>query len=85
MSHRTAVRLDAECVQCPVCEKILTDGEWFARIKRDGHSLLLCSQPCAARFYGRRLPLLRYIHLLTMLQPLANPAEQRQIQPNASL
>lgn len=68
MNHATLIPMDAECAQCVVCEKIINDGGWFTRIKQSGHTLLLCSQPCAARFYDRRLRLLRHIHLLAMLQ-----------------
>lgn len=68
MSRAAVSQMHVECAQCVVCEKSINDGVWFARIKQGGHTLLLCSQPCATRFYGRRLPLLRHIHLLAMLQ-----------------
>ena len=77
MSQVGPGQVDAGCVQCVACEKVIAEGEWFAKIKRGGHTLLLCSQLCAAQFYGRRLPHLRRINLLAMLQAFRRPALQR--------
>jgi hypothetical protein len=68
MSHFDTSSPKTGHAQCVVCEKFITSDQWFARIKREGQTLMLCSQPCADRFYARRLPLLRHINLLAMLQ-----------------
>lgn len=83
MSHFDTSSPKTGPAQCVVCERFITGDRWFARIKREGQSLLLCSHACADRFYGRRLPLLRHINLLAMLQS-SNSAAARRLGLNES-
>ncbi len=77
MPPKPADKMSAPHCQCVVCERTVAHGQWYSRIKRDGHTLWLCSPPCAARFYRRRLPLLRHLNLLALLEPGPSPAELR--------
>lgn len=79
MSHFDAENLHAEAVQCVVCEKSLTGDNWYARIKRDGNTVMLCSEDCADKFYAKRLPLLRYINIVTMFQSPHWPSPARRV------
>jgi len=77
MTHFDIHSPEAEHAQCAVCEKSVANNEWFARIEREGQTLMLCSEPCADRFYARKLPLLRQINLLAMLESSPHPGRQR--------
>lgn len=64
MSHFATHGFDAAHVQCVVCEKIITDDAWFARVKHGDWTVMLCSERCAKAFYAQRLPGLRRLALL---------------------
>lgn len=64
MSHFDTHSLNAAHAQCVVCEKIITDDDWFARVKHGEWMVMLCSERCAKAFYAQRLPGLRRIALL---------------------
>jgi ribosomal protein L24E len=85
MSHFHAGNLHAPTVQCIVCETPITSDKWFARIKRDGNTMRLCSERCADTFYAKRLPLLRHINILALLQSPHWPAPAaRAVEPSLS-
>ncbi|MEW6306035.1 MAG: hypothetical protein AB1705_21370 [Verrucomicrobiota bacterium] len=52
-------------VQCAVCERAITGGNWFARIQSGGYTVALCCPLCADTFernpraYVRRIETLR--------------------------
>ena len=64
MNHFDARGLDAAHTQCVVCEKLITDHDWFARVKHGEWMVMLCSEQCAKAFYAQRLPGLRRLALL---------------------
>ena len=64
MSYFDADVLKAAHAQCVVCEKIITDDDWFARVKHGEWTVMLCSERCAKAFYAQRLPGLRRLALL---------------------
>ncbi len=64
MSHFDAGNLNAEDVQCFVCEKAITRGNGFARLKHGEWTVVVCSEPCAKAFQAQRLPYLRRIEVL---------------------
>jgi hypothetical protein len=41
---------EVEFVQCAVCEKAITGGKWFARIKRGKWMVALCCPLCTEAF-----------------------------------
>lgn len=65
MSYFDAHAFNAAHAQCVVCEKIITDDDWFARVKHGEWTVMLCSERCAKAFYAQRLPGLRRLALLT--------------------
>lgn len=60
--------LNAESLQCFVCERAVPGGDCFARVKHGDQTFVLCSKPCADAFYAQRLPFLRRIQALAALQ-----------------
>ena len=46
-------------VHCFVCERAIIGDDWFARVKPEDWTIVLCSQACAKAFYAQRLPSLR--------------------------
>ncbi len=78
MSHFDVHYPAAEHAQCVVCEKMITDDAWFARVKHGEWTVMLCSERCAKAFYGQRLPGLRRLALLaahpSLKWPRANVA-----------
>jgi hypothetical protein len=67
MPNFDASNLDVEYVQCAVCEKAITRGEWFARIKDREWMVALCCPLCTETFqrsphaYVRRIETLEYM------------------------
>ena len=58
---------DCDSVQCAVCEKLITGGNWFSRIKHDEWMVALCCPLCTDTFeknphgYVRRIETLEYM------------------------
>ncbi len=48
--HFDASRSDCEYVQCAVCEKAITGGNWFARMKHGSWMVALCCPLCTETF-----------------------------------
>ena len=83
-----AANMDAESVQCVVCEKEITGGKWTARIKHANRMVALCCPLCLETFeanpdvYVRRFETLELLHSATgpfldatpHLPPIAPPA-----------
>ena len=59
--------IDCAAVQCAVCEKIITGGKWFARIKQGEWMVAICCPLCAETFeanphaYVRRIDTLEFM------------------------
>jgi hypothetical protein len=68
--------LNAKSVQCFVCEKAVSGGAWFARVKYGGQTTVLCTKQCADAFYAERLPFLRRLVALATLQLALRPCGQ---------
>lgn len=68
MSLYDASDLDCECVQCAVCDKAITGGKWFARIKHGDWMVALCCPLCAAAFEDKPRAYVRRIETLVFMQ-----------------
>ena len=53
MSNYDATDTDCEYVQCAVCEKTITGGKWFARIKHGEWMVALCCPLCTEAFEAK--------------------------------
>ena len=59
--------IDCAFVQCAVCEKQITGGKWFARIKQGEWTVALCCPLCTETFekspraYVRRIETLEFM------------------------
>ena len=42
--------MDCAEVQCAVCEKLITGGKWFSRIKHGNYMVALCCPLCTEVF-----------------------------------
>jgi hypothetical protein len=68
MMNFDASNLDAEYVQCAVCEKAISGGKWFARIAHGDFMVALCCPLCTETFernshsYIRRIATLSRFH-----------------------
>lgn len=75
MSQFDASNMDCEYVQCAVCEKNITGGKWFARIKHGEWMVALCCPLCTEAFeskphaYIRRIESLAFMRSLRPTQP----------------
>ena len=76
MPNYDASRLDCAYVQCAVCEKEITGGKWFARIKHAQWMVALCCPLCTEAFernprgYIRRIETLEFMRQSQMDSPL---------------
>ena len=67
---------DCEYVQCAVCEKVITGGKWFARIKHGEWMVALCCPLCTETFeanphaYVRRIETLEFMRQSQQNSPL---------------
>jgi len=50
MNNFDASDMDVNYVQCAVCEKAITGGKWFARIKHGERLVALCCPLCTETF-----------------------------------
>jgi hypothetical protein len=58
---------EAGFVQCAVCEKGITGGNWFARIRPGEHMVALCCPLCTEVFENNPHPSIRRIETLAGL------------------
>ena len=58
---------DCSYVQCAVCEKAITGGNWFARIKHDQWMVALCCPLCTETFEQNPTPYVARIETLEMM------------------
>jgi hypothetical protein len=76
MPNFDASQLDCEYVQCAVCEKVITGGKWFARIKHGERMVALCCPLCTDTFeanphaYVRRIETLEFMRQSRQNSPL---------------
>ena len=76
MPNFDASNADCEYVQCAVCEKIITGGIWFARIKHGEWMVALCCPLCTEAFeakpraYVRRIETLQFMRDTQSQSPL---------------
>ena len=72
MSNFDASNLNCDYVQCAVCEKAITGGKWFARIKHGEWTVALCCPLCAETFERSPHPYIRRIETLTWMRAQNN-------------
>jgi hypothetical protein len=76
MPNFDASNIDCEYVQCAVCEKTITGGKWFARIKHGEWMVALCCPLCTEAFeskphaYVRRIETIEFMRQTQSLSPL---------------
>lgn len=75
MSHYAAGDFVGGNAQCFVCEKTITGGQWFARVKHGECRVVLCTENCAKNFYHQRLPGLKRLHILEAIRSLEWPRQ----------
>ena len=61
MPNFDASDIDCASVQCAVCEKFITGGKWFARIKHGDVMVALCCPLCTETFEANPKPYVRRI------------------------
>ena len=72
MSQFDASDIDTAFVQCAVCEKGITGGNWFARIKHGEHMIALCCPLCTEVFEGNPRFYIRRIETLALFASRQN-------------
>lgn len=70
MSNFDPGNLNVEDVRCVVCEKMITGGNWFARVKHGERTVVLCCSQCAEKFHATPQA---YIQPLTTLAMFRSP------------
>ena len=68
MSNFDASNLNAEYVQCAVCEKAITGGQWYARIRHGSWMIALCCPLCTETFEAKPQAYIRRIETLAELR-----------------
>jgi hypothetical protein len=68
MPNYDASNLDVEYVQCAVCEKAITGGKWFARMKHGEHMVALCCPLCTETFESAPQAYIRRIETLEFMR-----------------
>jgi hypothetical protein len=58
---------EVEFVQCAVCEKAITGGKWFARIKSGRWMVALCCPLCTETFQLHPGPYMRRIETYALM------------------
>jgi hypothetical protein len=71
MGQFDASQSDSSYVQCAVCDKVITGGNWFARIRHGDWLVALCCPLCTEVFERSPLSCIRRIETLSHLR---NPA-----------
>lgn len=74
MSQFNASDMDVAFVQCAVCEKGITGGNWFARIRHDAWIVALCCPLCTETFEANPRPYIRQIETLAGVRAPGGPA-----------
>ena len=61
---------DANCdyVQCVVCEKAITHGNWFARIAHGEHTVALCCPLCTETFERQPRAYIRRMETVALMK-----------------
>lgn len=59
---------EVEFVQCAVCEKAITGGKWFARIKSGEWMVALCCPLCTEAFEQNPKPYMRRIETYALMR-----------------
>ncbi len=67
MSNYDASNIDCDYVQCGVCEKAITGGKWFARIKHGERMVALCCPLCTETFEAKPHAYVRRVETLEMM------------------
>jgi hypothetical protein len=78
MNNYDANDLDCAYVQCAVCEKAITGGKWFARIKHGGWMVALCCPLCTETFESNPRPYVRRIETFALMDSDAGPFKQEK-------
>lgn len=73
MSNYDASAIDCDYVQCAVCEKAITGGKWFARIKQGEWMVALCCPLCTEAFESNPHGYVRRIETLAYMRSLREP------------
>jgi hypothetical protein len=66
MNQFDASDIDTAFVRCAVCEKGITNGNWFARIKHGERMVALYCPLCTEVFEGNPHPYIRRIETLAL-------------------
>jgi len=64
MNQYDASSPDTAFVKCTVCEKLITGGNWFARIKHGAWTVALCCPLCTEVFEAKPAAYIRRIEML---------------------
>ena len=72
MPQFDASNLDASFVQCAICDKMITGGQWFARMKHGNRMVALCCPLCTEVFTGNPQ---RYARRIEMLERGSDPGK----------
>ena len=76
MNNYDASNLDCAYVQCAVCEKAITGGKWFARIKHGDWMIALCCPLCTEVFESKPHAYIRRIETIERMQSPEGPFRQ---------
>jgi hypothetical protein len=76
MPNFDASNLDCASVQCAVCEKEITGGKWFARIKHREWMVALCCPLCTEAFERSPHAYVRRIETLEWMRSRADSSRQ---------
>ena len=68
-----ATNMDAESVQCAVCEKEISGGKWTARIKHGEWMVALCCPLCLETFEANPDIYVRRMETVQLLQSGKGP------------
>ena len=68
MSNFNASNESCASVQCAVCEKVITGGNWFARITRGEWTVALCCPLCTEVFEKSPVAYIRRLETLEIMK-----------------
>lgn len=68
MPNFDASNVDCEYVQCAVCEKVITGGKWFARIRHGELMVALCCPLCTEAFESNSHAYVRRIETFAFMR-----------------
>ena len=68
-----ASNMEVEYVQCAVCEKAITGGKWFSRIKEGEWMVALCCPLCTKTFEANPRSYIRRVETLELLRSPQGP------------